>query len=199
MKIKSILIFFLLIGFSGASQHLIEKEYLILTIETDTNKDNHPGQTYYGIAEFDSNKPDTELEFYSLIMELYYSSDQYDDCCEGAPFHPYVFTIESKFDFDENLEDKMIELREFIKNNRRKLQTVKMKWANKYSEKSTIYGTPIKTKICSCELISKHSLKTNNRIFFPKSAFELNNEYWKKDRTSIIYRDFSNLVFFNLQ
>ena len=33
---------------------------------------------YYGIAEFDPENPNKKLEFYSLIMELYYSSDQYN-------------------------------------------------------------------------------------------------------------------------
>lgn len=184
---------------NGISQGLTEKEYLILTIETDTNIDGHPGKTYYGIAEFDPKNPENELEFYSLIMELYYSSDQYEDCCEGTPYRPYVFTRESKFDFDENLEDRMTELLEFVRVNRRKLQTIKMKWDNKYNEKTIIYGTPIKTNICSCELISKNSLKDDDRIFFPKDKFKLNNDYWKKDKSYIIYKDFSNLSFWDLK
>ena len=154
LKNSIFLIILLLISFSGFTQNLTEKEFVILTFEMDRNKDSHGTFIYYWVAElekYDKIDEYKELKIYSLFLHEFYGSEQLASCCLGKVSYPYTTTTGTEFNFPENYSEYLTELRELVKNKRQKIQVIKKEWKEGYKEKVTVYATTVRGKLCECE------------------------------------------------
>lgn len=200
MKNKVILIFLLLISFSGFTQNLTEKEFVILTFEMDRNKDSHGTFIYYWIAELEKyEKVDEykEPKIYSLFLHEFYGSEQLESCCLGKVSYPYTMTTGTKFNFPENYGEYLTELRELVKKNREKIQVIKKEWKDGYKEKVTVYATAIRGKLCECEFGGDTYLTKGDRISFPKGNYEIIKNYLTKEKRILLFKDFSDFDYAN--
>ncbi len=181
-----------MINTSGFTQNLVEKNYIVLIFDVKQNDNLHPGRFSYWIAESDKLNDKFEFDFSPLFLNLFYTSNAYDDCCMGKASNFYTFTTESKFEFTKEFENKQKIFREFLKSNAKKIQTIKKKWENGRNETVTISAIPIKTKICNCKILDKKKNYYNfESVSLPISDFELNNEFWKSKNASYIINDYS--------
>ncbi|WBL23813.1 hypothetical protein [Zunongwangia sp. HRR-M8] len=202
MKNKVILIFLLLISFSGFTQNLTEKEFVILTFEMDRNKDSHGTFIYYWVAELKKyEKVDEykEPKIYSLFLHEFYGSEQLESCCLGNVSYPYTMTTATatEFNFPENHSEYLTELRELVKKNREKIQVIKKEWKNGYKEKVTVYATSIRGKLCECEFGGDTYLTKGDRISFPKGDYEIIKDYLTKEKRILLFKDFSDFDYSN--
>ena len=200
MKNKVILIFQLLISFSGFTQNLTEKEFVILTFEMDRNKDSHGTFIYYWVAELEKYEKVDEYKnpiIYSVFLHELESSDQLESCCIGKTSDPFTYTTASEFNFPENYVEYLTELRELVKENSQKIQVIKKEWKDGYKEKITVYATAVRGKLCECEFAGDRYLTTGDRISFPKGNYEIIKNYLTKEKRILLFKDFSNFDYSN--
>ena len=200
LKNKAVLIFLLLISFSGFTQNLTEKEFVILTFEMDRNKDSHGTFIYYWIAELEKyEKVDEykEPKIYSLFLHEFYGSEQLESCCLGKISYPYTMTTGTEFNFPENYSEYLTELRELVKKNREKIQVIKKEWKDGYKEKVTVYATAVRGKLCECEFGGNTYLTKGDRISFPKGNYEIIKNYLTKEKRILLFKDFSDFNYSN--
>ena len=200
MKNKIIFIFLLLISFSGFTQNLTEREFVILTFEMNRNKDSHGTFIYYWITELEKYENANEYKdpkLNSLFLQELGSSDALESCCLGKTSDPFTYTTSSEFDFPENHSEYLSELRELIKKNRQKIQVIKKEWKKGYKEKVTVYATAVSGEMCECEFGGKKYLKRDSRLNFPKGNYEILKDYLTKDKQILLFKDFSNFDFIN--
>jgi len=178
-------------SFLGLAQNNIDKNYIVLIFDVKQNDNLHPGRISYWITESDKLNGKYDFNFSPFFLSLLYTSNAYNDCCIGKTSNFYTFTAESKFEFTEEFEKKQKTLREFLKSNSKKIQTIKKQWKNGRKETVTISAVSIKSKVCNCKI------SDNNRYHFesvtlPLSDFELNNEFWKTENARYLEKDYSN-------
>lgn len=200
LKNKVALIVLLLICFSGFTQNLIEKEFVILTFEMDRNKDSHGTFIYYWIAEFENyEKVDEykEPKIYSLFLHEFYGSEQLEFCCLGKVSYPYTMTKGTEFNFPKNYSEYLTDLRELVKNNREKIQVIKKEWKDGYKEKVTVYATTVRGKLCECKFGGDTYLTKGDRISFPKGNYEIIKNYLTSEKRILLFKDFSDFNYSN--
>ena len=123
---KSLFILILLTAsLTSFSQSIVDKNYIVLIFDIKQNDNLHPGRISYWIAESDKLNEKDDFDFSPFFLSLFYTSNAYDDCCLGKTSNFYTFTTESKFEFAEGFEKKQKILREFLKSNGKKIQTIK--------------------------------------------------------------------------
>ncbi|MEX0996153.1 MAG: hypothetical protein WDZ45_03800 [Flavobacteriaceae bacterium] len=203
MKNTLILIIQLLISFSGFTQNLTEKEFVVLTFESSSNKGQHKNiiYSYYWIAELEKyEKVDEykEPKIYSLFLNEFFGSDQLETCCSGKVSYPFIMTTETEFKFPENYSEYLTGLRKLVKDNRKQIQVINKKWKNNYKEKVTVYATAVKGKICVCEYGGKIILKAGDLISFPKGEFRIIDDYWNDNKNILLFKDFSTFEYENI-
>ena len=189
VRVLTILIVFLT-NFSGVFQAQDEKEYIVLVVDVKRSNKLHPKDTYYWIAESDKLDTDGNFAFSPLFLELFYTSNSYDECCTGEPSRFYTFTTESKVEFTKEFSEKQEKLRNFLEKNKRKIQTIDKKWEVGLKEDVTIYAVPIKANLCSCKVLEDKQFES---VFLPKSNFKLNSEFWQTEISKNITMDYSLL------
>jgi hypothetical protein len=189
---KSLFILILLTAsLTSYTQSIIDKNYIVLIFDVKQNNNLHPGRISYWIAESDKLNEKDDFDFSPFFLSLFYTSNAYDDCCLGKKSNFYTFTTESKFEFAEGFEKKQEILREFLKSNEKKFQTIKKQWKNGRKETVTISAVSIKAKICSCK-ISDNKRYDFESVTLPQSDFELNNEFWKTKNARHLEKDYSS-------
>jgi len=202
LKNKVTLIFLLLISFSGLSQNLTEKEFVILTFQSSKNKGQHKNHvyTYYWVAELEKyEKVDEykEPKIYSLFLDEFYGSEQLESCCLGKVSYPYTMTTGTEFNFPENYSEYLTDLKKLVKDNREKIQVINKKWKDNLKEKVTVYATTVKGNLCICEYGGKVILKAGDLISFPKGEFKIIDNYWYDNKNILLFKDFSTFKYGN--
>ena len=187
---------------SGFTQNLTEKEFVILTFEMSRNKGQHKNYvyTYYWIAELEKyEKVDEykEPKIYSLFLTEFYGSEQLESCCLGKVSYPYTMTTGTEFNFPENYDTYLKDLRSLVKDNRKEIQVINKKWKNNLKEKVTVYATTVKGKLCVCEYGGDVILKTGDLISFPKGEFRIIDTYWNDNKNILLFKDFSTFEYRN--
>lgn len=188
---RIIAIIILFISFSGFAQNLIEKEFVVIIVDIERNDGLHPRDIFYWVADTNKVNENYEFDFYPIFLKLFYSSNSYDDCCIGKESWFYTFNEHSKFEFNDEFDEKQKELREFLKTNSRVIQVIrkKNKWNSLLNEKVTISATPIKAKLCNCQIKEDRYFES---VFLPASDFELNPKFWNSENAdSVAERDYS--------
>ena len=183
--------------FSGFTQNLTEKEFVVLTFEKIRNKGQHANQvyTYYWVAELEKHENVDEYKdpkIFSLYLNEIYGSEQLKSCCLGNTSYPYTMTTETKFNFPENYASYLKNLRKLIKDNREKIQVVKKRWKNNYKEKITVFATTVKGKLCVCEYGGDTILETGDLISFPKGELKIIDTFWNDNKSILLFKDFSS-------
>jgi len=197
---KLIFILLILISFSGFSQNLTEKEFVILTFEMERNKDAHGTFVYYWVAELEKyEKVDEykEPKIYTIYLHEFYTSDQLDNCCVGKKSNPYIYTTASEYIYPENYSEYLNNLRDLVKDNREKIQVIKKEWKKNHKEKITVYGTAFRGKLCECEFGGKNFLKDGDQISFPKGKYEIIEDFWTDEKRILIFKDFADFEYVN--
>ncbi len=202
MKNTIIIIFLLLISFSGFTQNLTEKEFVVLTFEMSRNKGQHKNYvyTYYWIAELEKyEKADEykEPKIYSLFLNEFYGSEQLESCCLGKVSYPYTMTTGTEFNFPKNYDTYLNNLRKLVKDNRKEIQVINKKWKDNHKEKVTVYATTVKGKLCVCEYGGDVILKTGDLISFPKGEFKIIDTFWNDNKNILLFKDFSTFEYGN--
>ncbi|MBA9079887.1 hypothetical protein FHS90_004628 [Rufibacter quisquiliarum] len=133
---------------------------------------------------------DLKFDFYPLFLNLFYSSNSYDDCCLGKASSFYTFNTSSRLEFTKEFENKQKEFRDFLKNNGKRIQTIKKDFQNGFKEKVTIYATPFTAKLCHCEASDdRHFLS----VYLPFTDFKPNSTFWNTGLSSKLYTDYSQM------
>ena len=202
MKNTIILILLLLVSFSGFTQTLAEKEFVVLTFEMSRNKGPHKNTiyTYYWITELEKYKKANEYKepkIYSLFLNEFYGSEQLESCCSGKVSYPYTMTTGTEFNYPENHKTYLSDLRELVKENRKQIQVINKKWKDNHKEKVTVFATTVKGTICECEYGGDIILKTRDLISFPKGEFKIINNYWDDNKNILLFKDFSTFEYGN--
>jgi hypothetical protein len=130
-------------------------------------------------------------------MHEFYGNDQLESCCAGERSYPYIVTTETNYDFPDGYSDYLTELRELVKDNRIKLQTIKKVWKDNYKETITVYGTALRGNLCKCEFGGNRFLETGDQISFPTGNYEVLENYWKDDKNIMLFYDFSEFEYGN--
>ena len=172
-----------------------EKEYVIIIFKVQKKDYLHPGGIYYWVTESNKIDLDKTIEFSPLFLNLFYSSNSYENCCKGDSSIFYSFQNNSKFEFDESFERKQDEFKKYIKQNSRKIQTIKKRNKNNklLNENITISATAIKAKLCNCKIEDKMHFES---VYLPSSELKLNQEFWKSDEAFFILNmDYSKMLY----
>lgn len=197
-----ILLILFLISFSGFAQNLTEKEFVILTFESDRNKGFHKNTTYtyYWVAALEKYEKVDEYKepiIFSLFLHEFYGSEQLESCCMGQVSYPYTMTAGTEFNFPENYSEYLTDLRKLIKKNREKIQVIKKEWKEGYKEKVTVYATAVRGKLCECEFGGDRYLTKGDRISFPKGNYEIIKNFLTKEKGILLFKDFSDFDYGN--
>jgi len=177
-----------------------ERDYIFLTFELDRNKDMHGTFLYYWIAELDKYEKVDEYKepvIYSVFLHEFYGNDQLESCCLGKVSYPYKVTTSTTYEFPENYSEYLSELRNLVKNNRKKLQTIRKEWKDNHKETITVYGTVLRGKLCKCDFGGDRYLTTGVQISFPTGEYEVVEDYWTDDKSEILFFDFSEFEYAN--
>jgi len=155
-------------------------EYIIITYEIDRNKDQHPAKDHYWITPVDSLKGNKDFKKYPLYFDEFSKGDL-KDCRENKDL--LLFTLVSKEDFniDNKIKSDIENLKNIVKNNRRKISRIVKKWDNGYKEKITIYATPIKGDFCFSNLSSNDEKLINYKglVYLPTGNFSFNESFFE--------------------
>lgn len=188
---RIIAIIILFISVSGIAQNLAEKEFVVIIIDIERNDDLHPRDIFYWVANTNQVNENNEFDFYPIFLKLFYSSNSYEDCCIGKESWFYTFNEQSKFEFADGFDEKQKELREFLKANSSVVQVIRKqhRWNKLLNEKITISATPIKAKLCNCQIKENRYFES---VFLPTSDFQLNPNFWNSENaTYVTDRDYS--------
>ncbi|MDR0233056.1 MAG: hypothetical protein LBI82_13225 [Dysgonamonadaceae bacterium] len=193
MKNKLVFIIFSLISLSIHAQL---NEYVVFTFESKRSIDKE-FQKYYWIAHKDSIK-DTDFRIYPLYLIVgEFSKDNLDNCQKGDSIDIFVSTDKTNLDFDKDYESNVEDLISLIDNNRIKIQSIDISWAEnkKAKNKINIYATPIRGNFCNC--FQYHNLGTNkfnSFIYLPIGNFSYIKSFWDTPTASIVkYSDYSSI------
>lgn len=202
MKNTVILLILLLLSLNGFAQNLTEKEFVILTFESDRNKGLHKNTTYtyYWVATLEKHEKSNDYKeprIFSLFLYDFFGSEQLESCCLGKVSYPFTLTTGTEFNFPENYSDYLSDLRKLIKNNRKKIQVIKKKWKEGYKEKVTVYATAVRGELCECEFGGDRYLTKGDQISFPKGNYEILQNYLTKEKGILLFKDFSDFDFAN--
>lgn len=201
IKMKKLLYTILIILFSVNIYAQSVKEYVIVTIERQSNSSVHQSETDYWITDIESWKSSKEEVLYPLYLSGFTATD-YDECCINKNLILFNVTSKESFDYKEGLLDSLKKLEKIISNNRKKVQTVKKKWKTGKKENICIYLTPISGNFCFCKLSHKDD---NSKIGYdgsasiPVSDFNYDNNFWEsKISKGIMEFDYTSLPFLSL-
>jgi hypothetical protein len=195
MRMKNKLVFIIFI-LSSLSSYAQLNEYVIFTFESKRSIDKE-FQKYYWIAPKDSIK-DTDFRIYPLyLIAGEFSKDNLDDCQKGDSIDIFVSTDKTNLDFEEDYESNVEDLILLIYNNRVKIQSIEIGWAENKKVKNiiNIYATPIRGNFCNC--FQYHNLGTNkfnSFIYLPIENFSHIKSFWNTPTASIVkFSDYSRV------
>jgi hypothetical protein len=139
------------------------------------------------------------------VMPLYmygFSTSDFRECCEEKSLVLFNQTVNEDFTFDKEFQNSHLSLQNLIASKRRKVQTIRKEWALGYTEKYTIYITPINGSFCSCMLVHKdgnEKLGYTGKTLVPLSGFHFDPAFWDSQEAKQIGRfDFGKLPFLAL-
>ncbi len=171
-------------------------DFVIVTFEIKRNIERHKKAVYYWIVNSDS----TINKGFSL-KPLYfsgYSKTHLDKCCNGDTINPYIITKHTSFDFAPNYESDVKVLKELIEEKKIKVQTIKKKRGNEYTETVNVYATPVKGEFCKCYLKSFGFIDYEGEVYLPLKNLKDNSAYWELTWSkNIKFSDYSFFFYVN--
>ena len=115
----------------------------------------------------------------------------------GKQIDPFLVFDDSRYDLDENYLQGLSRLKSLIQAKRRKVQSIKKKWANGQSIKISVYVTPIIGSFCSSEyhLLGQSRNGYGGLIYLPYlSDFQADESFWQSLEVDyLLSRDFSKI------
>ncbi|WP_026706150.1 hypothetical protein [Flavobacterium soli] len=197
---QKVILWFLLFFNSFVFCQQSTSEYVIITYEIDRNKDQHPTRNYYWIVPIDSLTGDRDFKKYPLYFDEFSQNDLND--CKGNK-DLVLFTLVAKEDFTigDKIKSDIEKLKYIVEDNRKKVESVVKKWTNGYTEKITIYVTPVKGDFCCSNLSSNDEKMINYKglVYLPIGNFSFNEPFFESDKyKEIINEDYINSNYVNL-
>ncbi|AWG26260.1 hypothetical protein [Flavobacterium kingsejongi] len=201
MKDKIIIsVSLLLTSFGIFSQKGEIPKYVIITYQTDKNRDQHPAKDYYWIIPLDDSfKGKNDFKIFPLYLDEF-SKDDINDCVHGKNIN--ILTMNSSEDFSWGEEDNkhINNLKNILDKNSKLFFKIKKKWTNNYNEKIKVFMTPVFGEFCN-SLIAPESGKLidyKGLIYIPIKNFNLYSDFYRlKYEKDILASDFSNLIYVN--
>lgn len=198
---RSLLVLLLsLTTLSVSAQEDSTKQFVILTIEMDRNKDLHGTFLYYWVAELEKYEKVDEYKeptIYSLFLHEFYSRNQLDSCCMGKMSFPFFFFQGDSFDFPKDYSHYLTGLRKLVHDNRVLIQKIEKSWKRNYKETVKVYGTAVRGRLCKCVNGGDRLLKQGDTISFPTGKFQVVDGYWTDEKRILLFKDFSQMDFTN--
>jgi len=132
-----------------------KNQFVIITIEKQSNKGLHKKEINYWIISVKSwiNSDNKSL---SPIYLTGFSATDYKECTINKNLILYNVTVNESYDFKEGVLKGHDYLLKLIKQNRKKVQTVKKNWGSGSKESIKIYLTPIKGDFCYCNVTHRN-------------------------------------------
>jgi hypothetical protein len=180
---KLIIIFITLLAIKSFGQGT--SDYVILTFVSETKGGMHPSRTDHWIAKTDSiSEVNYSIPLYPTYLNIEYSSDCLNDCCENKKIDLLTSTTKTKYDFAKQHEKEQKSLLKIVNENKILIQKIRLNWTG-YKLKKTIkvYATPINGIFCECGIYGT-SLKFANgkkKVFIPNNNFSLIENFWKSE------------------
>jgi len=195
---KAILLFFLFINSLVFCQQSTS-EYVVITYEIDRSKDQHPVRNYYWIVPVDSLAGNRDFKKYPLYFDEF-SKDDLKNCSENRDLLLFTLVSKEDFDIDDKMKSDIKNLKDIVKDNRKKVESIVKKWTNGHTEKITIYVTPVKGDFCFSNLSSSDEKIINYKglVYLPIGNFSFNKRFFESDQyKEVKYEDYINANYIN--
>jgi hypothetical protein len=195
---KSILIIFIsLLALKSYGQK--ENDYVILTFVSETKGSNHPARTDHWIVKIDSiNEVNNSVPLFPTYLNIEYSKNCFDDCCNDEKIDLLTITTSTKYDFNNQHKIEQKSLLNIVNENKILIQKIRIKWTNyKAKDIIKIYATPIRGTFCECGIygLSLKFADGQNKVFIPKKGFSLINGFWNTDEGNYVkWFDYSKIT-----
>ena len=169
----------------------MDGKFLVLTFEENYKVSQHGVKEYYWIVSTDS------LETKSLLLSKLYlsdfSSDDLAECCLGVDVDPSLVFETTEYNFMEGYLESLNIFESLVQNNRRWLQTIKVKWENGQSKTVKVYATAIEGLFCfsNYHVIGRARDGYLGKVVLPYSGFKLFDEFWESHESQLKSKDFS--------
>lgn len=188
-----ILVVAILLCTTSLSAQKMNSTFLIVSFEEAYKKSQHGTKDFYWIISSDSLESE-ELALSKLYLSDF-SSDNLTDCCSGTDIDPSLVFDKTEYNFKEGYLKSIEVLENLVKNNRRKLQTIKIKWTNGQSKKVVVYATAIKGSFCTSNyhMIGRDRNGYLGKVVLPHSNFEVFDQFWESQGVRLKSRDFSQM------
>lgn len=169
----------------------VDNTFLVLCFEEDYKISQHDTKEYYWVVSIDSLESKS-LELAKLFISGF-SSDNLIACCSGEAIDPFLVFDKTEYGFEEGYLNSLDYFKSLVKNNRKKLQTINIKWSNKQSKKVSVYGTVVKGSFCitNFHVLGKARTGYSGKVVLPYSGFELITDFWTLNGNQLRSRDFS--------
>ncbi len=178
---------------TSLSAQKIDGTFLIISFEETYEISQHGTKEYFWIIPTDSLGSE-ELVLSKLFISNF-PSDNLKDCCSGVDIDPSLVFDKTEYSFEDGYLKSLEILENLISKNRRKLQTIKIKWVNKQSKKIVVYATAIKGSFCTSNyhIVGRSRDGYLGKVVLPHSDFELFDKFWELHGTRLKSRDFSQM------
>lgn len=197
---QKVILLFLLFFNSFVFCQQSTSEYVIITYEIDRNKDQHPKRNYYWIVPADSLTGHRNFKKYPLYFDEF-SQDDLIDCKGNKDLALFTLVSNEDFNIDDKIKSDIEKLKYIVKDNRKKVESVVKKWSNGYTEKITIYVTPVRGDFCCSNLSTNDERIINYKglIYLPIENFSFNKPFFESDKyKEVIYEDYIDSNYVNL-
>lgn len=175
-------------------------DYVILTFVSETINGRHPARTDHWITKIDSiSESNYSIPLFPTYLNIEYSSDCLEDCCENKNIDLITSTTKTKYDFDEQHEVEQKSLLEIVNENKFLIQKIRLNWAyDEYKRKELIkvYATPINGMFCECGIYGRSLWFADGqkKVLLPNKNFSFINNFWNTDKGKFVkWFDYSKI------
>jgi hypothetical protein len=169
--------------------------YLLFTFEETASRSPHGTQTYYWLQPLDSIAHGPLLR--PLFMQGFSQQDELA-CCQGQAINPYAVTQSSSYNFDQPHYAAVDSLRHLLQTQRRKMQTIRKRWASGQQQTLTVYLTPVSGVFCAANFLQVGLYATScaGRLYLPRAKFVGVPSFWHRSESQQVAAwDYSRVPF----
>lgn len=196
-----IFIIFLIFSFAECKAQNKVDDFVIVTIEKETTSKLHPSEIDYWIISRYLWKNYSKDAIVPLYMYGFSLAD-FKECVDGDSLILYNYSRDESFNFDTRYREELDYLVKIVKENRKKVQTIKKKWEEGYKEEIEVFLTPISGIFNFCSMVhadQRSMPEYAKKIGMPVSNFKYDFSFWDSQDFKELKRfDYTELEFVSL-